>query len=1290
MKEILTGKVPLFSTPDKALKKILQERERGDLAKARKTAVEAIEKWPDDYNLSMEAAQACLDLSDYPQAANFFKNAHKRHAGRRGEILDIARAAFMQSFSTLLGSFIIETYLKSRNTEAIGELLHASPESFAGDLMKRGETRSKNLAADGQDHTPLFGENELLLGILYRERGEFEKAAASLGRAIEILPGDAQAIGAVLVQIEEELPHSALVKFYLGLASSLVAHPEKAQMRFFQCLEMEDPPVDKILAAIESASGFRGNGDLLRGEILVRSGAVPEGVSLLRASLWKAAEGEQEPGAAATTRSERMELAETRLAALLERVFAEPEVLFLYSDIAAALGRTADAVAALERAAAANPAIAPAIVEWLEKHGEIAATPPAQNLLAAAYLERGDFEKGAAAARRAVEMHPAFTGAIVERLRAKSKSAAAAADPTIDSLLCELCARAGDREGAEEAFGALRRRRLLTDEELARLSAEIMRHCGVFLTGVIAILDLNLRNKKVEEAIPYVLALYREKPDYHGEFAPSIGEIAEEHEEHWGAIAGLVDFMARDEQLSQPFRVLQARAHLFAGEIERAVFEFDQLLMLEPDLRRTLGGLYTKALERFDANAMLHLALYHLHLDEGSLTDAAHHLCRTFELDPGQIRDVIARFEKLVERDPGNLSIWKEMLATSLAMKRTSLAREILTRAIAALPGEGAAALHVYGAKISAAEGKWDDAMRCIALALTSPEADLREIESEIRSIQRRDPSNPLSHLLLGDSLVGLGRENEALSSYRRSLELSNVFRKPVKEKLEKLLPLSMEPWLVSGLLGEILWIEGSHDEALRSFAAAQKGPRESLAPLNDSLARLRASSPDDAHLALLHAGTLSLESRYGESVSLLEELIARDANLAREATDILLSIVAARAEQYDANRLLARISARAGDIEGSRRAVIRMMSDETADPARIDEAAAELVPNHERNGEFLLSYAGCAARAGRMAVALERYRAAFDGDPSRAGAVLKALEKWIWPPELLDAHRFLAVDCRITEHRSSDAFSLLAACTGRDAGTVEAVMERLSKLIDIAPRREYFSFGASLLALSGRIEAAESLIAEGCAALGGDDAPELTIELAELLDSAGDTERSTRLFAAALESAPAAAPVLKRIERAYARRTGEEIRTIAARFEEGRADGGETIHLVEMLLETGAADRALDILARSALSGAARSTLLGRIYLSMDRPTLACAALAAAERADFASEVERHAHRYLEGIARERAGDYGRAAAAFGAVAGEHGDFRDSRARAELDYTLFLESNIEERPLALEKMDAI
>lgn len=1283
MKEILSGKLPLFPTQEKALGKILQERERGDLAKARKTALEALEKWPADYNLVIEAVQCCLDLSDYPQAANLLKNAYKRHPDRRTEIMEFARAAFQHSLSTLLGSFIIEVLLKSRDCAAIADFLGTGSDSFVGDLTKRSETRSKNLASEGQEDTTLYAENELLLGILHKESRQFEKSLASLGRAIEILPDDAQPIGELLVQIEQELPANSLVKFNLGLASMLLGHPDRAEARFFQCLELEAPPLEKILPALESAKEPCRHKELLTGEILVRSGKIEEGVSAIRAYLWDEHTGDAAP------QNERMKLAEQRLSALPREVFSVPRVMFLYCDIAGALGLVKEAVTILEQAAHADPESLPAVIEWLERNEAASLTAPAQALCARIYLQRGDIDKGVRAARCAADINPSVISGIIALIRERSQRPAED-DPGLATLLAELYARSGDRANAEETFGALKRRHTLPDGELVKLAGEIMRHCGVFLAGVISALDISLQNKKIDEAIPFVLALYREKPDEHESFAAGLRELAEEQEAYWSGIAAIVDFLAKEEELAAPFRFLQAIAHLRTGEVERAVFEFDQILMLNGDLRRQLIDIYRKASTRFNDNATLHLALYHLYVEEESLAEAAHHLCRTLELDPNQIRDVIAQFEKLVEKEPDNFGVWEEMLKTSLTLNRTSLAKDVLKRAIAALPKEKAAALHIYGARISAADGKWEDALRCLALTLTSAQADVRAIEEEVRAIIARDPANPQGNFLLGESLIRLGMEGEAVSAFRRCLDLSPAFMKSVKEKLEALLPLSVEPWLLAGMLGEIAWLEGFHDEAFRHFASAQKGPREALSGLNRSIEKIRSRSPQDARLALLHARTLSLEERCGEAVSILERLIATDAGLTRAATDILCSIIAERPEQCDANRLLARIFMQSGDIEQSRQPVIRIMSDETADPAATDAIVSEFLPFHETSAEFLVLYAGLKARTGELEEALARYRRAFSVDPKRSNDIMQGIAKQVWPEELRDTETLLAADCLIAEHRSDEAFALLRTFSAQDKGTVAEVVARLSQLIERAPRRDYFSLGASLLAQSRQVEAAERLITQGCNILEQKEALDLTLELAEILHGAGFTERGSRLLAEALEASESKGAILKRIEEAYARWADREIANLSARLEHGYASEEEVAKLVRLALERTGSKAALEILSRSALSGASRSALLGHIYLCMDQPAIACAALAAATKDGSHSDTLNPEYTYLEGIARERVGDYLRAAANFSAIAGRYGEHADCRARALRNYTRFLESQCEERPLVLEKTIAL
>jgi tetratricopeptide (TPR) repeat protein len=1287
MKDILsgmTGKVPLFLTQEKALKKILQERERGDLAKARKTAVEALEKWPDDYDLAVEAAQACLDLSDYPQAANILKNAYKRHGSRRAEILEMARTAFTSSFSTLLGSFVVETLVKGRNLEGAAGLLKSSPESFVNDLVKRGETRSGNLGSEGQNTTAVFAENELLLGMLYMEAKQFERAVESLGHALEILPADAQTIGAVLVQIEQELPASPLVKYYLGLASLFLAHPDKAEARFFQCIELEHAPLERILSALESADTPGPNLDLLRGEILVRAFRTDEGVALIRAYVSpERAAGATPPG------EERTRFAESRLAGLPEQAFAAGDVPFLYCDVASAAGLVKEALAVLERIGQGDASRAGAVIQWLERNEAVSRTAPGQSLLAHSLIASGASEKGARAARSAVEMNAALVPSLTELVRARIEGDPET-DPCLKALLAELHARSGDRTSAEEVFGALKRSRALPDAELISLSGEIMRHSGVFLTGVIAALEIALAGKSIEETVPYVVSLIREKPEEDADLASSVRELAEAHEEYWPSVSELMDRLAAGEQLSPPLRFLQAAAHLFTGGVERAVFEFDQLLMLDESLRYRLIELYKKSLARFDANATLHLALYHLYLDEELLAEAAHHLCRTLELDPNQIRDVISRFGKLVEREPENLGIWEAMLTTALATNRLSLAKEVLARALAGLPREKAAALNVYGAKISAADGKWDEVLTCLSLSLTSPEADVRALEGEIRGVIARDPANAQAHFLLGETLLRLGRDAEGAAAIRRALEISPALAGSVEEKLESLISLSIEPWLLSGILGELAWLAGNTDEALRHFGAAQKGPRESLAPLSASIDRIRRTAPGEARLEVLYARNLALEGRHADAAGVLEDLVAADAGQTRTATDILLAIVAERSEQCEANRLLARIFTRAGDVAEARRAVIRILSDESADPARIDAVVSEFLADHETDPAFLVRYAGLKARAGAPEESLARARAALDRDPACADAVLRVLEGHRWPEELRLTAVLLRVDCLTALGRGDEAFALLEAFPAPDPSAVAEIVPRLDRLASQSPRRGHFSLGASLLAGAGRIEEAGRFIAKGTSLLGSEDALDLTIELAEILHNAGAIERASRLFAEALEASPAKRAVLTRIEASTARWADREIQRLTARLDDGGASEEDAARLVRLVLDRTGGNDALGVLSRSGLSRGARSSLLGAVYLSLDLPTLACAALDAAPDDSFATETDRADHRYLAGIARERSGDFARAAALFAAIAGNDGTYRDSRERALRNYARFLEASSGERAIALEKSGTI
>jgi len=1282
--EVVSGSI--FLTQEKAQKRIVQDRERGDLAKARQHALEALEKWPGDYDLAMEAIQASLDLSDYPHAANLLKNAHRRHGSRRDDIMDYARSAFAHSKSTLIGAFLVDAHLRSRDLEAIADLVNTAPESFSSDLLKRCETRARNLAAEGQERSALYGENALLLGILYRETKQYEKSAEMLSAAIETLPGDERSIGEALVRLDAELPGSAAVKFSLGLASLRLGHPDKAEARFFQCMERPAAPVDRILAAIEGVLPSLPNGRLLAGEALVRAGRVDEGTAALREYI--DAEPPASGGDPPADRLERCRRSASRLTILPADLFSLGGVAFAYAEAAAALGRMKDAVGALEESLERDPVRADAIVAWLERIESTAPSAPGETLLARLYAQGGRVDDAVRAARLAADADATAIPGIVEAVSALV-APPRERDPKLVMLLAELRARLGDRESAEEALGLLRRTGGLPEDELMRLAGEIMNRCGVTLPGVVAAVDIALRRGSIDEALPHVAAFCRENREDHESLAAELRDLAADDDERWRLVADLLDAMAVEEELSQPLRIVRATGHLHRGEIERAVFEFDQLMTFDEGLRRSLIDIYGRAAARRGGHAMLHLALYHLHLDMESFVEAARHLGRTLELDPGQIRDIMQRFDKLVQRDPGNAAIWDAMLSTALSMRRAGLAKEILKRALASLPPQAAAGLHLHGARIAAAEGAFEEALGCLEAALGADRPDARGIESELRALVERDPREPRSHLLLGRSLAVLGREGEAVDSFRRCLDLSADYGEAVKQELGRILPLAVEPWRVSAFLGEILWLEGSREEALRLLASAESGPVESLAGLSASLERARSATPGDADLGLLHARILARRERYAETAALLASLLERDAGAGPAVKDVLQGIVAVSPTQIDANAMLARMFLDAGDPARSREALSRLLADETGDPAALAAVVEPFLAAHGEDGGFLLRYGALMARAGEDEKALSRLRASLERDASLAGEIVAVLDRRPWPDGLAAAKSLLAADCLVAAGRFDEAFAAIGAVADPGAVLVDEIVTRLAALAGRAPRREHFSLGAQRLAAADRIEEAERFIERGRNVLRGADSLDLAIELAEILRGAGRAERASRMFDEALAAAPDPAPVYERIERSYLAWGDRAIASLSSRAAEpGRsADGVEL--LVELLLDRGRGAEALEAIARAAAPRAERALLLGRVYLAMERPFLACAALAGAAVDESLSPEAKRAALYLEGTARERAGDSGRAAAIFAAAAALDGT-DDSRERATRNYAAFLAGSCGEPAYTIEKTESI
>jgi len=1275
--ELVRKGTNLFLTQEKAIKKIQQERSKGELKKAHKRALDALKRWPDDFDIAASAVECCIEMGDNAQAASILKSMLRHHPSKRKKIIEIANSAYFTTSNPIIGSFLIELLIRSNEIEAVEELLRRSPESFVSDLIRRAQTRREGLKEQGISQALI--ENNLLLALCCIENNQAESAVEPIKEVLKESSPDLTTIGNLLLKIEQEHPDNADAKYCLGLVSLKLNHVDKALPRLFQSLDCSDPPVEDMLSAVDSIEEEQPMLSLLKGELLILKGDTEEGCSKIRKAAEEMEKSPQDPMGFETSETaprKDLQFAASRVGKLLDKFPESASVAFLYADILEKLGNIKDGIKVLEGLYESDPSTADKLLAWLERDDEALLSAPSKKLLARVYLDSGDIERASEAARMAAEMDGAaivdLMRWIEQRLEGESET-----DPLLEVLLAEVASMAGDKERAEEILSRLMEERLVEEERLFALARTIMKNCGISVSGASSAIEACFNVGKPLDALPHLVALYRESPGEHEAIAKCLKSIAEKETPYWEYVNELLDALSGEEKLSFPMKLLQAQAHLKTGEIERAVFEFDQLSMINSDIKYDLVNTYEEASKSYPDNATLQLALYHLNLELELYSDAARHLCKTLELDPQQIKDVIPRFEKLAAREPENRLIWEEMLKSALRIKHTTLARDILKKALEKLPEEDSAALHIYGARIYSSTGNLEDSLKCLAVSLTSPKADLAGILDELEQLKRVSPTNPEVHFLLGETLIRLNREEESIESYRQCISLSPAYREPLKQKLEELLPLSSRPYLISRLLGEVYWADGDRNKALRFFMEAQKGPEECIHSLSDVLADLVEKSPDDSRLSMLFARNLVLEGKYEDSVSILEEIHRNGGR--EELTAVLAQILQQEPTQPEANRLYARILIDSGDSQSAMHHVINMISDTGAEPQKLDSMVDDFVELFDRNPDFLIAYASLKARRGDVKRSLTLLREALDIDRSKWRNVLNGICDSMYEGELKCETELLRIDCLISGEKYEEATESLTKLEVTGLEEIDPVMHRIEQIASAAPVPKLYTFACSILAEKKGSTEALTFAARGFELFEGDESTSLKVEVAEILDHKGFHREAAELFGEVLAESDDRTKVYVQMEKAYDSWADAEVRSALEAAKEKNLSPQDARRSIETAIDRGRTEEALALLSSVDMEPVERMYLRARIYMSEGKPFDALMVTSAINKEDIRNSDLLTGILYLEGKAAEEVLDFGRAYSAFAKILSVKEDYLDSRRRAGLNYTRFIECSTED-----------
>ena len=691
-----------------------------------------------------------------------------------------------------------------------------------------------------------------------------------------------------------------------------------------------------------------------------------------------------------------------------------------------------------------------------------------------------------------------------------------------------------------------------------------------------------------------------------------------------------------------------------------------------------MTDLYEEAVGGNRDNTTLHLALYQICFEDERYASASRHLGRAMETDPGQIRDIVPRFEKLVERDHANRAVWDEMLGSAMKIRHFDLARELLKKAVQALPKSESAALHIFGARISTTEGNFEDALRCIAMTLTSTGADLGIVKAELGEIIAKEPSSAEARYLLGETMLRLGSEDEAAAELERCIALSPAYLDRVGQRLEKLLPVSIKPWLISRILGEVHWAASRRDEAMRYLESAQKGPQESLAQLGETLKKLTAGSPDDAELVFIYARNLARTGGYDEAAGILERFVSADVAISSGAVAVLREIIEREPGHLGANRLLASILSATDDNGRAVEALLRIAVIENTAPETLIQTIEPFLGKYGEDPRLLVLIGGLRSRSGVLSKGLKDLEKALALDRSFAQAILDEMMNVEWSTKYFTRSRLLEADCHIVTGDREAAISILGEIDAGSRSARTKVMERVRSLIDAGQKKEYYEFASQLLAGGGDTKGAESILREGIDSLGGEDAGDLLIMMGGIFEAAGMEKKAAECFREVLDSSVDRHRILVRIEKTWSSWKEREIRFGLERIAAGEADAAETEKLVRTAIEMGDLDSAGKMIDAGGVEPLRRKALLSRLHMTAGRPLSALAVAGSAPREDGDEEsiIELL---YVEGAASEMLGDYGRAAAAFSRILGIRSEYLDAGSRAQSAYARYIASQCEE-----------
>ncbi len=1192
---------------EKNLRKIQGLRSKGQLEKALKQLQDWARKHPDTPHYQYEAAMVAFDLGDHAIGLRWLKSLLRYAPDSRGRVLEAVTERYEAEPILPLGEFLVDRYLAKSQIDEAMEVIGRLSDDDLETYRKKLAVRLRSLAANPSDELSRVGHTTQL-GIAHAQKRP-EDFARAVRMLLETVPDQAKAL-LPLCQAEMKIhSRSPELAAAVGLCA-LQAGEEALACSFLSAASAEPEVASSLLEQIRdhrTSEEVRGTWLKTLGELALATGdteasarhffAAADAQPTLRRDILAHLENlppSLEPSAAAPLWKLQL-----RLLVVMRKFNTVPQL-----------------IERLRKEGQVDPEELQALMG--EGNDDGPAEAEMSYLLADAALQAKDLH---AAAIHANEIPDQDEHTLNKLIRSIEKVLPQWEDEgrfELTAMQAVLYARLGQQHGANDTLAELWEQES-DPRPLFAVTETCLQRIHPSARLLSAMLQPALEHGRSDLLAQALDGLLRHNAEDFKWTADDLVAHMDEHPEHAEHILKLLDGVDRELGASQLLRYPVACAALSCHQIQRAVPEFQILLMARPQLAEDVLSRLRRALVEEPDDADLNLAAFDLLWEAKEEEEAGQCLSRALRAQPERIEELSERFEQLLEKAPENSTLWLEYGEALYSVSRFSQLDALIQRAIvSSLAPTALADLRLLQARVLMDEGRLDDAVSHLELLLQEQEVSPQKAVETLRRLTEIDPDHGRAQFLLGLASHRANDPDTAVTAFCTAARQDRSLVAEVAQRLDALLS-------VPSVTGEHILQVADFDRRFRDADTAARGYERALrlqpemadrilASLSEEIANPTAATP----LRYAAARAARTAGKLEESCRILTEIYSQDTDEFKRVTTELRLSAREHPDELLPIHTSARILLAHKQIDSAAQLIVSAIGDGSHP---VEERRAILEEFHQRipeHGGLTMELAKLHVEAGERDEAarlLWKVVANEDLDVDRALAICRqALDGASEHGEL----RLLHHDLLLRLGRVEEALEALPDPSALGQDRQEALSERLAA----APRRGHVRVlfvlnQAESLRQAGRREESVAVLRKAFEKAEGEDRVRLGSELARGLEHLGRHDEALEIFKGLAHGDMEWTEIYAMVGRWKIERLDRESKALRERIENDPGDDEARLTLAALLLERDEAEEAAATLSEANCAGEQalrRACLLADAYLRRDRVTRAEAVLKSIE----------------------------------------------------------------------------